>query len=133
MTNAVQAVKCGNCGKELEEEPTIFVESRRPCPNCGSTTRLFEAATNGKLPLYSKLGIKARHGNKGKPFIEQIVGDDLQHKTGKWMKLQRIIDRAKNWYREIVQDPETGQVIHHSDEPLTDHRGHGSAKNKKVD
>jgi hypothetical protein len=49
------------------------------------------------------------------------------------MKIQRVIDRAKNWYREIVQDPETGQVVHQSDEPLTEHRGHGSAKTQKMD
>jgi hypothetical protein len=133
VTNDFQVVKCGNCGKLLDEEPTTSVENRRPCPECGSTARAFEVAVSGSLPLHRQLKLKARHGIKGKPFMEQTVGDDLHRKTGRWMKLHRVIDRAKNWYREIVQDPETGQVVHKSDEPLTEHRGHGSAKTKKTD
>jgi hypothetical protein len=46
------------------------------------------------------------------------------------MLLERVIDRAKNWYKKLITDPETGKVVHHCEEPLTDHRGHGSAKKK---
>jgi hypothetical protein len=30
--------------------------------------------------------------------------------------------------KKKVTDRETGEVIHHSEEPLSDHFGHGSAK-----
>jgi hypothetical protein len=44
------------------------------------------------------------------------------------MRLERVIDRAKNWYREIVTDPVTGKIIHACEEPLDAHRGHGTDK-----
>jgi hypothetical protein len=47
------------------------------------------------------------------------------------MKFQRVIDRLANWYHERVTDPTTGAVVHECDEPLTQHRGHGSAKPKR--
>ena len=47
------------------------------------------------------------------------------------MKKERLIDRAKDHYKEVVTDPDTGSVVHQCDEPLSQHRGHGSAKKKK--
>jgi hypothetical protein len=67
---------------------------------------------------------------KGKPYIEGKVGDDLQRDTGEWMHLQRIIDRVKDWYTEVVTDAETGKIVHRCEEPLSQHRGHCSAKHK---
>jgi hypothetical protein len=47
------------------------------------------------------------------------------------MKLERLIDRAKNWYKEVVRDPETGEIIHKCEEPLREHRGHGTVKEQQ--
>ena len=80
------------------------------------------------VTVRSMLGLKGRHATGGRPFIEQKVGDDLHRKSGRWMMLERVIDRAKNWYREVVTDRETGKIVHQCDEPLSDHRGHGAAK-----
>lgn len=77
------------------------------------------------------LGIKARHDGPGKPFLESKVGDDLYRKTGEWRKLERRVDREGNWYYEKIVDPKTGRVIKDVSEPLTKHRGHGSAKKKR--
>ncbi len=63
--------------------------------------------------------------------MEQVVGYDLHRKTGRWMRLQRVIDRVNNWYREIIHDPKTGEIVHQTDEPLTEHQGHGDAKKPK--
>lgn len=133
MSADLPLVKCGNCGKLLDEDASSPIENRRPCPECGSKTRVVSIEMDGTVTVHSKLGMKARHTQKGRPFLEQITGDDLHRKTGKWMKVQRVIGRAKNWYREIVQDPETGEVVQQSEEPLTEHRGHGSAKSRKQD
>jgi len=48
-----------------------------------------------------------------------LSGDDLHRKSGKWMKKEQLIDRAKDHYKEVVTDPETGSVVHHCDEPLS--------------
>ncbi|HUK55579.1 MAG TPA: zinc ribbon domain-containing protein, partial [Nitrospiria bacterium] len=57
-------------------------------------------------------------------------GDDLHKKSGKWYKKERIIDKDNDQYKEVISDPETGEIIHECQEPLSEHRNHGSAKNK---
>jgi len=42
---------------------------------------------------------------------------------------ERHINRANNHYFELVDNPDTGEIYHRCDEPLSDHRNHGSAKN----
>ena len=49
------------------------------------------------------------------------------------MKKSRVIDKYKNEYKEKVTDPDTGEVVHHNEEPLSEHYGHGYAKFKKED
>jgi hypothetical protein len=115
----------------LDEDAGTPAEKRSPCPDCGSMKRAVEMTISSTITAHSKLSLKGRHGGRGRPFIEQTVGDDLHRKSGKWMRIQRVIDRAKNWYREIVTDPQTGDVIHQCEEPLSDHQGHGTAKIRK--
>jgi len=93
-------------------------------------TRHFEVAVSGEVTLHSKLALKAKRGGKGRPFMEHVVGDDLHRKSGVWMKLTRVIDHVRNWYSEKVFNPKTGEVVHETEEPLSDHQGHGSAKPK---
>jgi hypothetical protein len=59
------------------------------------------------------------------------VGYDLHKRTGEWNRLERIIDRVKDWYSEKVVDPDSGRIIHQCEEPLSEHKGHGSAKKGK--
>lgn len=72
--------------------------------------------------------MKARHGTLGRPFYETKSGADLHRATGRWMQRQLIIDRENNRYSERVIDPETGQIVHVCEEPLSEHQGHGTAK-----
>lgn len=123
-------VHCGACQARLEEDPHAPAEQRGPCPHCGSASRHFKVSMSETVTVRSKLTAKGRRTGERQPFIEQTVGDDLHRKTGRWMKLHRVIDRLKNWYNERVTDPATGDVVHECDEPLTEHRGHGSAKLK---
>ena len=123
-------VRCGACHAKLDEDPHAPTEQRGPCPHCGSVSRHFEVGISETLALHSKLTAKGRHPGEKRPFIEQTVGDDLHRKTGRWMKLHRVIDRLRNWYHERVTDPASGQVMHECNEPLTEHKGHDSAKPK---
>ena len=81
-----------------------------------------------------QLGMKLKdptRSGKQKIKIEQLVGDDLHRDSGKWHKKVRVIDRENDRYFEKITDRETGDVIHHCDEPLSKHFGHGSAKKPK--
>jgi hypothetical protein len=50
---------------------------------------------------------------------------------GALAKHERYISRGTDRYFEKVTMCETGEVVHECDEPLTDHQGHGSAKNRR--
>jgi ribosomal protein S27E len=51
--SATQSVRCGQCGRALEESPSLAPHLRVPCPNCGSTTRRFEVAFHEGVSLGS--------------------------------------------------------------------------------
>lgn len=84
----------------------------------------------GRINMKSLLGLKARHGNTGTPFLEQKSGDSFFHKAQIWVRRTMRIDRENNHYSETVVDPITNEVIHKCEEPLSKHQGHGSAKRK---
>ena len=75
--------------------------------------------------------MKARHGTKERPFYEAKSGAELHRKSGKWMNREMVVDRETDRYLEVVTDPETGEVVHRCEEPLSEHRGHGDAKKSK--
>jgi DNA-directed RNA polymerase subunit RPC12/RpoP len=123
-------VYCGTCGQLLDETTDISPEERNPCPYCGSFKRTVHVTISSKSVIYSKLGMKGRRPGGERPFIEQVIGDDLHRKTGIWMKFHRIIDRDCARYFEKVTNPQTREVVHHTDESLREHIDHGSAKKK---
>lgn len=122
---------CVICKSVLVESPDIPSESRIPCPTCGSTNRFIDVSITGSVSMKSKLSYKGKRGGRGKPFIKGVIGDDLFRKARKWFRLERVIDRDKNLYKEVVFDPNTGEEIHKCEEPLSQHIGHGDdVKNK---
>lgn len=124
-------VTCDQCSIPLDENPNTPIESRKPCPTCGSLSRHVQVSIHDTVSVKGKLQLKGRHAVGGKPFIEQVHGEDLERKSGKWMILRRIIDRANDWYHELITDRETGATVHECKEPLSQHRGHGAAKRKE--
>lgn len=123
-----QIVNCGDCGLQLDEDTNTPTETRLPCPACGSLTRSIHVTIHEAVTIKEKLGMKGRHAGGGKPYIEQVQGDDLHRDTGTWRRLSRIIDRENDMYHEVVKDSATGEVLHECREPLSEHRGHGTAK-----
>ena len=77
------------------------------------------------------LGMKHRIPGVSKWVAKYFYGYKWFHSARKWVYKEWIINRRGDHYREVITDPETGEVIHHCDEPLSEHRGHGSAKSKK--
>jgi hypothetical protein len=126
-TEAIPEI-CHSCGTG-----TLVATEGRPDGyakhfSCGHTH--YDIHVEDTLEFHASLGYKAKSQGKGKPYIEGKAGDDRHRNTGKWMHLQRIIDRVGGWYTEVVTDQETGKVVHRCEEPLSEHRGHGSAKSK---
>ena len=125
-------IRCGECGNVLSEASDSPLDERASCPKCGSKARHFEIIVGESLQLHSQIEIKARHGDTGRPFLESKTGDDLHEKTGQWNYLERVVDREQDYYKELISNPSTGEVIHHCEEPLSKHIGHGSDKERSV-
>jgi hypothetical protein len=123
------SVQCGNCELPLLED--CSEQHRQPCPGWRSIRRIFNHAGTEITYLEKMWKMKIKTPSflgKGHIRVEQRVGDDLHRRSARWFKKERIIDRKNDRYFEKIADPETGCVIHHCDEPLTQHFGHGSAK-----
>ena len=121
-------VKCAQCGHVLHEAASAPVGTRRPCPECESTARMFEVALSASLTVQSKLSLKGRKAGTRKPFVELVTGRDLFRLTNVWNNLVRRIDYARDYYFELITDPKTGAVLRFCEEALSKHRGRGSAK-----
>jgi hypothetical protein len=81
----------------------------------------------GHMLLAAK--VMKKPGQKKSP-VESIKGDVYSVAKGKMVRIHRMIDRRRNLYYEKVHDPDTRDVLHEDEEPLSEHRGHGSAKRK---
>src|SRR5258706_1641632 len=89
---------CPSC-----KNPTLVTTDTRPDGHakhfsCGHTH--YDIHLEDTLTLHAMLGFKARSQGKGRPYMEGKVGEDLHRNSGRWMHLERIIDRAKDWYAE---------------------------------
>lgn len=124
-------VYCGQCKELLAESTGAF--PRSACPFCGSMDRHYDAQA------YEAVGIKefveVRHKNpafpsKGKLRIHYKFGDELYRDRGIWIKKDWMANRDSDRYKEIITVPETGEIIHHCEEPLSQHINHGTAKKK---
>jgi hypothetical protein len=77
----------------------------------------------------SKLTSRSGPGKKGVRF-ELVRGDELTRASGRWATKWRLVDKDNDRYQERVIEQGSGKVLHEIDEPLSAHRGHGSARNK---
>jgi len=72
---------------------------------------------------------KGRPAGGERPFFEAIYSKlDWHRKTQRWSIVTRIIDRRRGSYDELIIDRETGDVVREVHEPLSQHRGRGSAR-----
>lgn len=105
---AVASVQCGSCGVGLEERSDVPIESRIPCPKCGSTARSFAQHLTSDITVtgsaefehrrqFPMSGVQARElggvaliglavvGTMARPWPAEIVG------VGEWGRLVALI------------------------------------------
>lgn len=119
---------CSHCELELGgDRPGI------PCPGCGRVGRTTHLVIQETVEVRTSIGLKKDVPGlprKKRTRMEHFQGWDLRKSLGDWIKKVRRIDRDEDTYLEHVEDSE-GKVIHHREEPLSKHRGHGSAKQRR--
>jgi hypothetical protein len=119
---------CGGCGHVLDESPSTPIEERDPCPECGSLGRKRLVEGSDTITLHESVALKVRHEGQHNPFREGKYGDSLHRDSGRWNRRDMTVDREDDGYTERVVDGETGETFHELAAPLSEHRGHGSAK-----
>lgn len=120
---------CSNCNLTIDLADDF--DQQKPCTSCGSIKKTFFVSINEKVTLRDGLGLKAKRPGDKRPYVESLNIPDYSARLNKVVHKTRVIDRDNDRYSEAVIDYDSGEIIHHSDEPLSQHRNHGSAKLKK--
>ena len=108
--------RCEQCGTELKK-------SDKKCPKCGSTS-MYAVQAGGTL--YPRGSLRARQKRKGfNKFVKEVIQGwvaSINPKLSKGVEKQRTIDRERDRYDEVVKDAKSGQIIHETHEPLSQHK-----------
>lgn len=113
--------RCSDCGQILDADT-------RKCPVCGSKLQTVIVGISDSVDVKDQLKAKAKEIEKKKPIKEIVTGSEKCISKGKFVDKTRVIDRENDYYFEKVVDPDNGEIIRLSEEPLSKHFGHGSAK-----
>ena len=122
------ATSCVSCDIYILSQLPLNELVNNPCPFCGGSVAHSINLTVDMIHVGLKT--KVKDPKLSRPTVETVGGESYSHKLKRWVKIRRIIDRLRNWYSETVTDPSSGEVIHRTEEPLSKHLGHGSAKKK---
>ena len=123
-------VRCLDCGTALPEDQAEQA-SAAPCPSYGSLRRSVTLHISDRVPVYESLRGKTRRPalpSKKKTRVDFIERDVKRKSDGKRLRHSRHIGRDEDRYVETLVDPQSGEILHHCEEPLSQHRGHGSDK-----
>lgn len=95
-------VRCGGCGRLLDEAPDVAV--RTPCPDCGSIVRNmggFHAADG--IGLHDSVRVRKIPAGKGTWTLDSLGGDNYTQDLDAWGTLGRTMDRERDLYIEVIE------------------------------
>lgn len=121
---------CSTCG-DLIDKTLDTPENRIPCLRCGATARTIYESMIISVIYRDGIGLKGKRPGQKKAFVEDLSEPSFSSSKQKHVHRQRLIDRDNDQYSEKVTDYETGEVLHECSEPLSSHKGHGSARKKQ--
>jgi hypothetical protein len=107
----------------------VEIAVSRASPFAWARKKLRVADAN--LTVTDFLDVQSKNVNvTGKRKIRRHLqtGSQWSVSREKFVDKVRDIDRDADTYYERVVDPETGEVLRHCEEPLSEHFGRGSAK-----
>jgi len=89
------------------------------------------AASTQVLPGVRVKGLRARLSRRKAWFIDILIRSVKQwSRCGAVAQHYRKVDRDGDRYTETVTMRDTDEIVHHCDEPLSKHKGHGSDRSK---
>jgi len=130
MSVSHDTTECVDCGTPVDPSGDT-PEDRAACGKCGSTKRIHDVSITETLVARDGLGVQVKRAGEKRPYVEDLAVPEYSRSRDKIVHRQRVIDRDNDRYFEKITDYDSGEVIHHCEEPLSQHQGHGSAKRKK--
>lgn len=127
----MSVLRCNSCGCNFGGHSSGTDRINR-CPFCGSEDLSYLLHLVDHAEVHEKIkGISSKMPGKKKPAFEFQAGEQKSVSLDKWVNKDRVIDRKNDVYYERVVDPDSGTILHECTEPLSEHFGHGSAKEKE--
>ena len=122
--------ECTRCAS-----PLTVIHHRTPdgsplCRRCADREPVVDVYDDEKGSVHEDAALKAKRPGEREPFLELKSGESLEYRTGTWRSRVQRVDPDNDQYDKIVTDQETGEIIHECHEPLSQHKGRGSAKRK---
>ncbi len=135
MTEDSVKVVCSECEAELPLDWVSKTSDLRNCPECGANARTIHLVFSDYLEIRDQVRGKVKSNDLSIPKKKRIkkefiAGHERSVARNGWVEKQRLIDRENGRYKEKVVDSVTGEVLRNVDEPIRDHVGRGSAKNR---
>jgi hypothetical protein len=125
---------CSQCERELPEERHATLETRKPCPSCGSVGRNFTCVFSVHVGCLASVGGKAkspgkRRGLSHRPTFHEFKGGQVPSKATPegWVHIEQSADRAHDSWDHKVTAPD-GTVLHEEHERLSEHVAHSDAR-----
>jgi predicted Zn-ribbon and HTH transcriptional regulator len=116
--------KCADCGEKIFSPQVSSL-----CPSCGSNRRRLDIKINLKrMPI--EVPVRVVTGDTTEKSSPQTIRyiRSLTRKTNRVASVIRFIDRINDRYDKMIIDEKAGEIIYECHEPLTQHRGRGSAR-----
>jgi hypothetical protein len=121
---------CGCCQALLAPEDDRIPRAHRiPCSNCNSQTRKYAASSIISATTSVEIALaNSWRGKRRSPSRMEKDRAGTCRRTGRATVDRIFFDKGLDDYRHTVWDRETMEVIYDRREPLSEHRGRGSAK-----
>jgi hypothetical protein len=95
-------VACGKCGRSLDDQQSIPVEQRQPCPDCGSITRQFRVTVEDRIEMHESVTVTSARAGARKWFQRTVSGDSYTRGHEAWGERVLDINRESDSYREAM-------------------------------
>lgn len=124
---------CAGCGHAVLSGDNPYQPIKPPdaCPQCGAANWLLRVGFGETISARDGMTATGFGPHKGKErakILRAKVVTEVFRKTGRLHNVNRTIDKRNDQYDEIITDAETGEVVREVHEPLSEHRGRGSAR-----
>ncbi len=120
------------CGYRFSDPNAAQSTPRSPCPVCGSSARKLSLQIADKIGLSDETKGIGYAESRSKWFVKFHEKRELYRKTGRWHRIRRAFNKRTDQYDEVIRDDLTGELVRECSEPLSEHRGRGTARKRSA-